>query len=409
MKTKNGTFGKFQEFKALVENQTSKKIRALRSDNGGEYTFGEFDDFCQKAGIKRELTVPYSPQQNGVAERKNRAVFEAARAMMCDQDLPTSLWVEAVGTVVYVQNRCDHAILDQKTLEEVFTGEKPDVGHLRIFGCTVYVHVLKEKRTKMEPSGKKGIFVGYSETSKAYRIYVPGQRQVEVSRDVTFDEDVAFLRSRESHLDVETKEHEAPKDAEDIVPDSPRSDVQREEHSDYVPGSVDPVEPVGPLERPVFAPLVKRRPTWLRETLQEAEKHAAPPGTFRESKRPQKFSGYVAKMSHIIDTEPSSYEEDAGQSVWRDAMMEEYQSIMKSDVWDVFPRPKGKSVVTSKCIFKIKHAADGSVEKHKARFVARGFSQKEGIDYEETFAPVARYTSIRAIISLASVLGWRLH
>ena len=90
-------------------------------------------------------------------------------------------------------------------------------------------------------------------------------------------------------------------------------------------------------------------------------------------------------------------------------MMEEYQSIMKNDMWDAVPRPKGKSVVTSKWLFKIKHAADGSIEKYKARFVARGFSQKEGIDYDETFAPVARYTSIRTIISLASVLGWKLH
>ena len=90
-------------------------------------------------------------------------------------------------------------------------------------------------------------------------------------------------------------------------------------------------------------------------------------------------------------------------------MMEEYQSIMKNDVWEVVPRPKGKYVVTSKWIYKMKHAVDGSVEKHKARFVARGFSQKEGFDYDETFDIVARYTSIRAIISLASVLGWRLH
>ena len=96
--------------------------------------------------------------------------------MMCDQDLPASLWAEAVGTAVYVQNICHHAILDEKTLEEVFTGEKPNIRHLSIFGCTVYVHVLKEKRTKMEPSGKKGIFVGYNEKSKAYRIYVLGQR-----------------------------------------------------------------------------------------------------------------------------------------------------------------------------------------------------------------------------------------
>jgi hypothetical protein len=148
----------------------------LRSNNGGEYIFGEFNDFCQKVGIKRELTVPYNPQQNGVAERKNRIVCKVARAMMCDQDLPASLWAEATGTTIYVQNIYHHAILDQKTPEEVFTSEKSNIGHLRIFGCTVYVHVSKEKRTKMDPSGKKGIFVGYSETSKAYCISIPGER-----------------------------------------------------------------------------------------------------------------------------------------------------------------------------------------------------------------------------------------
>ena len=90
-------------------------------------------------------------------------------------------------------------------------------------------------------------------------------------------------------------------------------------------------------------------------------------------------------------------------------MLEEYKSILMNDVWEVVPRPQGKSMVTSKWIYKVKYSADGSVEKCKARFVARGFCQKEGIDYDETFAPVARYNSIRVIISLASVLGWKLH
>jgi hypothetical protein len=121
-------------------------------------------------------------------------------------------------------------------------------------------------------------------------------------------------------------------------------------------------------------------------------------------------------MSHIIDTEPSCHREAAGQQVWQDVMTEEYQSIMKNDVWDIVPRPKGKSVVTSKWIYKIKHAADGSVEKYKARFVARGFSRVEGIDYEETFSLVARYTSICTMIAasldipqivlLWTELGW---
>jgi hypothetical protein len=114
-------------------------------------------------------------------------------------------------------------------------------------------------------------------------------------------------------------------------------------------------------------------------------------------------------MSHIIDTELSFHGEAVGQQVWQDAMTEEYQFIMKNDVWDIVLRPEGKSVVTSKWIYTIKYVADGSVKKYKARFVARGFSQVEGIDYEETFAPVARYTSIHTIIALVESMGWQLH
>jgi hypothetical protein len=110
-------------------------------------------------------------------------------------------------------------------------------------------------------------------------------------------------------------------------------------------------------------------------------------------------------MSKIIDSKPSTFEEAAKQRVWKDAMMDEYQSIMKNAVWEVVPRPEGKLVVTSKWIYKIKHAADGNIEKYKARFVARGFSQKEGEDYDETFALVAKYISIRSIIAITSVMG----
>jgi hypothetical protein len=110
-------------------------------------------------------------------------------------------------------------------------------------------------------------------------------------------------------------------------------------------------------------------------------------------------------MSKIIDSEPSTYEELAKQQVWKDAMMEEYHSIMKNDVWEVFPRPEGNSVVTSKCIYKIKHDVDGSIEKYKVRFFATGFSQKEREYYDETFAPVEKYTSIKYIIAIAFLNG----
>ena len=120
---------------------------------------------------------------------------------MYDQNLSLSLWVEGASIAVYIQNRCPHKVLEKKTPEEVFTSIKPSVDHLRIFGGPIYIHIPKEKRTKLEPSGKKGTFVGYSETSKAYKIYILGQKFIEVSRDVTFYEEVAFCRARELPCD----------------------------------------------------------------------------------------------------------------------------------------------------------------------------------------------------------------
>ena len=114
-------------------------------------------------------------------------------------------------------------------------------------------------------------------------------------------------------------------------------------------------------------------------------------------------------MCDLVYQEPTNYEEDAKKEEWVGAIREEYQSIMKNDVWDIVPKPKNKSVVYSKWIYKIKHVVDGSIEKYKAIFVARGFSQKEGIDYDETFSPVARYTSIKSIMALSSMMKLDLH
>lgn len=174
--------------------------------------------------------------------------------------------------------------------------------------------------------------------------------------------------------------------------------------------STDPVDPIVPDSLPRDTTVLgqKRRPTWVRQTLQDVEGHTAP-RSFRESKRPQRYGCYVALMSSLLDSEPSTYDEASKHPCWRDAMIEEYESIMHNDVWEIVSRPEGKSVVTSRWIFKIKHAANGSIEKYKVRFVARDFSQREGVDYDETFAPIARFTSIRTIIALASTMRWRLY
>jgi transposase InsO family protein len=118
LKSKDEVFSKFKEFKALIENLSERKIKILRSDNGGEYTLKEFVSFCRDVGIKRELTTPYNPQQNSVAERKNIMIMEAVKTMIQDQDLPMCLWAEAAMAVVYVQNRLSHSALGFKTIEK---------------------------------------------------------------------------------------------------------------------------------------------------------------------------------------------------------------------------------------------------------------------------------------------------
>jgi transposase InsO family protein len=178
LKSKDEVLGKFKEFKSLVEYLSERKIKILRSDNGGEYTSNEFGRFFRDVEIKRDLTTPYNPKQNGVAERNNRTIMEEIKTMIHDQDLPMHLWDEATRAPLYVQNRLFHSALGFKTPEEMFTRKKPEVIHLKTFGCPVFVHIPKEKRTNLDPSGKKGICVGYCEVSKAFRIYIPGYNNI---------------------------------------------------------------------------------------------------------------------------------------------------------------------------------------------------------------------------------------
>eukprot|EP00253_Pinus_taeda_P012320 PITA_12320 len=296
LKKKDEVFKWFRSFKALVENQIGKKIKILRTDNGIEYESNEFKDYCRETDIKRETTTIYTLEQNGVAERKNRTIIEATQAILHDQGLPKFLWGESANTAVYVENRCPHQALDFKTPEEVFT----------------------KKRNKLDASGKKGTFVGYSKTLKTYRIYVPSQREVEVSHDVTSDEDSAFRKIRD--LPIPRKEND---DADAEKQDEPPFD----ELILDVEGLMDPIDP--PPSEPSTS---RKRPLWLKDTLEDAEKHIASRGTFRESKNPNRYQGYLAAMSTIVQSEPCTFEEAVKQQVWKDAMNKEYESIMENRV-----------------------------------------------------------------------------
>ena len=186
-----------------MKNQTGRKIWVLRLDNRGEYTSKEFDGYYRQEGIRRQLTIPYTPEQNGVAKRKSRSIVGVARAMLHDQSLPFFLWVEACSTAVYILNRSPHCVVGNMTLEECFTGKKHEVSHFCIFGSLTYSHVPSEKRTKLEPTTEKGIFLGYDETLKAFFIYLPSQRKVVVRRDENFEEEQAFKKSRKLEQGVQ--------------------------------------------------------------------------------------------------------------------------------------------------------------------------------------------------------------
>ena len=157
---------------------------------------------------------------------------------------------EAAKTVVYVQNHTPHRVLENKTRKEVFCGKKPEFIHLIIFGCPVYIHIPKEKSIKLDPSGKKGIFVGYSESSKAYKIYFPGFKKIEISRDVTFDEASTYNKSRKKPVEV-LEESEAPR-----IHDTTKNEEIQEEDREFE-------EPQRPVHPPQEKNPHNKKPAWV--------------------------------------------------------------------------------------------------------------------------------------------------
>ncbi|KAK2989292.1 hypothetical protein RJ640_027329 [Escallonia rubra] len=185
LKQKSEVFSTFKRFKALVEKQNGYQIKAMRSDRGGEFISKEFNAFCEENGIRRPLTIPYSPQQNGVVERKNRSIMNMTRSMLKSKNLPKEFWAKAVDCAVYLSNRSPTRSVWNQTPQEAWSGYKPSVSHLKVFGNIAYVHVPDPQRKKLDDKNEKFIFIGYSQESKGYKLYNPVDKKIKVSRDVT--------------------------------------------------------------------------------------------------------------------------------------------------------------------------------------------------------------------------------
>jgi len=189
LKEKSEVFENFKKFKAHVEKESGLVIKAMRSDRGGEFTSNEFQKYCEDNGIRRQLTVPRTPQQNGVAERKNRTILEMAMSMLKSKRLPKELWAEAVACAVYLSNRSPTRSVLGKTPQEAWSGRKPGISHLRVFGSIAHAHVPDEKRSKLDDKSEKYIFIGYNTNSKGYKLYNPDTGKTIISRNVIFDEE----------------------------------------------------------------------------------------------------------------------------------------------------------------------------------------------------------------------------
>ncbi|NBX97749.1 hypothetical protein EBQ81_02685, partial [bacterium] len=390
LQSKDQVFSKFKEFKALVENSTGRKIKALRSDRGTEYINKDMQSFLAEHGIRHDKTAPYTPQQNGVAERANRTIMECARSMLHSKGLPTELWAEAVATAVMLKNMSPTKVLCNITPAEAWTGKKPNAANLRIFGCRAYAHVPQQKRTKLEAKSKACIFVGYDLDSKAYRLLDPSTNSLIISRDVAFDE------VHTQHQGMQGGHQQPPQ--EQLSAMLPILQGQTEEKDE---------DPLQSADQPV-----------VNEGQDNPADHAEPEQGMRRSTRqrrppsPYWIVSPEERAAVATNLVPLSFKEaKAGPDAnhWIKATEEEYTSIMENGTWTLVQLPAGRKAVGCKWVYKKKRDAAGNIKRWKARLVAKGYSQVEGLDFTETFAPVAKFTSIRILLSLAAANNWECH
>ncbi|KAJ9560577.1 hypothetical protein OSB04_005737 [Centaurea solstitialis] len=344
MRHKSESFEKFRVYQNEVQNQLDRKIKFLRSDRGGEYLSQEFGNHLIECGIVSQLTPPYTPQMNGVSERRNRTLLDMVRSMMCHSTLPVSFWGHALETAAHILNRAPTKSVE-KTPYELWKGKKPKMSFLKIWGCEVYVK--RPTSEKLKPKSDKCFFVGYPKTTVGYYSYNPEENKVVDEENTT-----PIVEPEIQHENVE-----------------PQS---------------EPIEEVQTQDL--------RRSNRVRQ-------------------EPDRYLGFLVSQDGGDLNEPTSYGEVVSGSEseqWQEAMKAEMQSMYDNQVWELTNLPQHCRAVGRKWIFKKKTDMDGNVHTFKARLVAKGFTQTHGIDYDETFSPVAMLKSIRILMAISAYFNYEI-
>ncbi|KAJ9558495.1 hypothetical protein OSB04_013109 [Centaurea solstitialis] len=371
---KSDSLDMFKTIKAEVENQLSCKIKIVRSDRGGEYygrhtdvgqSPGPFAEFCKSHGIVNQFTMPGTPQQNGVAERHNRTLMDMVRSMIANSSLPQFLWTEALKAAVHILNRVPSKYVP-KTPYELWTGSKPKLNYLKVWGCPAEAKVYNPQIKKLDSKTISCYFVGYLERSKGYRFYAPSHTtRIVETRRAEFLENGDNSGSDGSKI-LELNEKTTPNQTQNIL--VPVVVSNQESTSTSTPQNEDVVVP---MENEPFNHEIPHNDEVVEETQQPLR----------------------SEYSHK----------------WIEAMKEEFNSMCINDVWDLAELPKAAKAVANKWVFKTKLDQNGNVERYKARLVAKGFTQKEGVDYKETFSLVSRKESLRIVLALVAHFDLDLH
>ncbi|KAK2401665.1 putative mitochondrial protein [Trifolium repens] len=390
IREKSDAFDVFKELCIQIQREKGSNVVRIRSDHGREFENSKFDDFCAAEGIKHEYSSPITPQQNGIVERKNRTIQESARVMLHAKNVPYHFWAEAMNTACYVHNRVTLRKGTTSTLYELWKDRKPTVKHFHIFGSECFILADREPRRKLDPKSEKGFFLGYSTNSRAYRVYNTKTQVVMESVNV-------------------------------VVKDN--SDKENEGVDQGTPVSVN-AEPDDGASTPASMNEADER------TIEEDNDESARPqatskgpsvrvqknhpldlviGNPEQGITTRRTNDVVANSCFVSLFEPKNVKEALTDEAWIEAMQEELNQFERSEVWDLVPRPEDVNVIGTKWVYKNKSDENGTVTRNKARLVAQGYTQIEGLDFDETFAPVARLESIRLLLGVACILKFKLY
>lgn len=390
IKQKSDVLEKFKIYEKMVSAKFGRPIRTMRSDNGREYKNSRMKEYLAERGIVMENTAPHTPQQNGKAERANRTIFECARTMLNAKNLPKNLWAEAVSTAVYLLNRTTHSSRKNlKTAYEAWTKRKPNLEHVRIFGSTAYIHVPKLFRGKLDNKAKKVVLVGYQGESSNYRLYDPEKKRVSVSRDVIFDEKCYGNEASDEKMEKQmlTLPKVAKNEGENIAIIEESDEEAEDRDSDR-----DDDEDRAPEQQAGNGVMKSTSP--ITSSTARAR--------LRDRTLLKKPSKYIEELDLSEYVPPESYREavtGTESEEWIEAIKSELRAHEKNKTWVMVPKREDMKLIDSKWVFKVVREKTSDKPRYKARLCARGFLQQDGIDFNETFAPVIRYDSLRMFLA----------